>query len=44
MAKIYLVINPDLTKQQALGKAQEAYDIFRDAEFEVQIKEQEWSR
>jgi len=38
MAKIYRELNPDISIRKAVVKASEAYDIFRDAEFEVQAK------
>jgi len=38
MARAYRRINPDMTINTAVNKAYEAYDIFRDAEFEIQIR------
>ena len=38
MAKMYRELHPDYSRAVAVGKAYEAYDIFRDAEFELQIR------
>jgi len=38
MAKTYRELHPDYSIRDAVVKANEAYDIFRDAEFEVQVK------
>jgi hypothetical protein len=37
MAKTYRKLYPNISINNAVSKAYEAYDIFRDAEFEVQV-------
>jgi len=38
MAKSYQKYHPDIDIRTAVRKANEAYDIFRDAEFEIMAK------